>query len=331
MMPKTGSVLPLEYVTSPTSSQNLEAPPLILEDLEYQNLPIPPASLNNMDVFDSMETQKGLDALMHVPHTQMHAPASPMLTDEHLTPGPVAKVPHTEEDDNDDFLRELAKVMESSAEAAAITSRSHNLHFTSPPPGGFPMTYHGLAAEFMVNLAPNTVLAWRAMVNPKFFIRFYNYNGKNGASKHQTLILKLQKSLEIIAAHVGTSTMKLKISPPTSLALPDATPPTTFLVYGTSQLLCNTVVEQRIWSVPQVTFEAYPFKSNIIPTLVLCLAGFICPDNDTIVNSVRTAWLQPLPLAQLAEILLTADLKGFSGKMAALQAQTAIKNMASSA
>lgn len=328
-MPKTGNALALEYLTSPTPSRALEAPPpLDLEATPQQRPPTPPrnsVSPDNMDVFDALGSQKGLDASMHAPDTQMLAP-------EPLTLAPATKAPLNDEDDDDTFLRELAVVTESSSKAAAVSSRSPNLHFTLPPSEGFPTTYRGSAAEFMLNLASSTVLAWRAMAEPKFFVRFYDYDGKDGAAKHQTLVMKLQKSLEIIAAHAGSSTATLKISPPVAAtpAVPDTSPPTTFLVYGASQLLRKIVVEQRIWSVPQVTFEAYPFESNVIPTIIICLAGFICPDDETVTDSVKAAWLQPLPKTQLADILLSVDPK-FSGPEGPSRAQAAIQSMANSA
>lgn len=329
-MPKTGNALALEYLASPTPSRAPGTPTLLTLETTPKQRPLTPPQISttpdNMDVFDAMESQKGLDASMHAPDSQMLAP-------EPQTQAPMARGPcdDGDEDDDDAFLRELAVVTESSAKAATASSRSPNLHFTLPPPEGFPITYRGSAAEFMLNLAQDTVIAWRTMAEPKFFVRFYDYDGKD-ATKHQTLVLKLQKSLEIIAAHAGSSTTMLKISPPVAPvpAAPDATPPTTFLVYGASQLLRKIVVEQRVWSVPQVTFEAYPFESNVIPTIILCLAGFICPDDDTVTNSVKAAWLQPLPKAQLAEILVATD-RSFSGADAITLARSAIQNMANSA
>ena len=164
-----------------------------------------------MDVFDSMESQKGLHTSMHAPdgNAQMHTPESPTL-------GPLVEAQTTivDDDDNDEaFLKELAKITESSVESAVTSSHPHNLHFTPTPPEGFPTTYRGQAAEFMINLAQNTIIAWRAMADPKFLVRFYDYDGKDGTARHQTLLLKLQKSLEIIASHIGTPTTKLKISP----------------------------------------------------------------------------------------------------------------------
>lgn len=325
-MPKTGNTLSLEYLVSPTPSRALEAPPLLVpEDANQQCPPTPqaPTPLDDMDIFDAIDSQKGLDASMHAPDTQM-------LTSEPLVP---AQPSHDDDDDDDDeaFLKELAAVTELSSKSTAISSRPPNLHFTLPPPEGFPITYRGSAAEFMVNLAPTTVVAWRAITDPKFFVCFYDYDGKDGASKHQSLVLKLQKSLEIIASHAGTSTAALRISPPIAQtpALPDTAPPTTFMVYGASKLLRDIVVDQRIWSVPQVTFEAYTFESNVIPSIVLCLAGFICPDENTVVDAVKTAWLQPLPKVQLVEILLTFD-PSFRGE-GTLRAQIAIQKMADSA
>lgn len=322
-MPKVGNTLSLEYLASPTPARALEASPLLVpEETSEQCPPTPkaPVSPDDMDIFDAMESTKGLDASMHAPDTQI-------LTSEPLVPAQ----PSHDDDDDEAFLKELAAVTELSSKSATAPSRPPNLHFTLPPSEGFPITYRGLAAEFMVNLAPTTVIAWRAIADPKFFVRFYDYDGKDGASKHQTLVLKLQKSLEIIASHVGTSTAALRISPPVAQtpALPDAAPPTTFIVYGVSKLLRNTVVDQRIWSVPQVTFEAYPFESNVIPSIVLCLSGFICPDNNTVTDAVMTAWLQPLTKAQLVEILLSLD-PSFKGE-GTRHAQKAIQKMADSA
>ncbi|KIM56511.1 hypothetical protein SCLCIDRAFT_29553 [Scleroderma citrinum Foug A] len=213
------------------------------------------------------------------------------------------------QDDNDNaFLKVLATVTELNSEVAAASGHSPNLHFTLPPPDV-------------------TALAWQAILTPKFFIRFYDYDGRDSPNKHPGLVSRLQKSLEIIAAHAGTSEPTLKISPPSAPALPNVTPPSTFLVYGALQLLCNTVLSQQVWSVPQVTFETYPFESYVIPSIFLCLAGYICPDENTVINSVKTAWLQSPAKEQMVDIILSSD-KSFSGVGAYLRAQNAILNMA---
>ena len=172
-------------------------------------------------------------------------------------------------------------------------------------------------------------LAWQAILTPKFFIRFYDYDGRDSPNKHPGLVSRLQKSLEIIAAHAGTNEPTLKISPPSAPALPNVAPPSTFLVYGTLQLLCNTILSQQVWSVPQVTFETYPFESYIIPSIFLCLAGYICPDENTVINSVKTAWLQSPAKEQMVDIILSID-KSFSGAGAYLRAQNMILNMVNS-
>ena len=149
-------------------------------------------------------------------------------------------------------------------------------------------------------------------------------------NRHSGLVEKLLKSLDIIASHVGTPKTMLKASPPSAPTLPNASPPTAFLVYGVSQHLSDIILAQRIWSVPQVTFEAFPYECNVIPSIILCLAGFICPDETTVANSVTTAWLQSSPKEQMVDILLTYD-PNFSGEGARLWAQNAIQSMAISA
>ena len=243
-------------------------------------------------------------------------------------------------DDDDSFIRALAVLTKSRSEATAVTaSRPPTLHFTPPPPGGFPKTYRGLAAEFMDNLNPGTVRAWCAMPHPKFFVKFYDYDGRDSSSRHPTLVSKLQKFLGIIASHEGTLDANIKVSPPCAPPAPTTTKqimmpttakqivmPTTFLVYGISEALASAVLTQCVWSVPQVTFEAYPFEPKVIPSIMLCLAGYICPDEDTVVDSVRAAWLQPETSAQLQSILMAND-ENFLDKT---QALSAIQTMADS-
>jgi len=313
-MPKrTGASPHLDYLASPTPSRTVElAPLLVLErplQIPTQAPPAPletPEPLDNMDILDSMETPKGLDASMHAP---------------------MAIVP--QEDDDATFLEALAAVTESNSGAAAVSARLPSLLFTPLPPGGFPPTHRSLPAEFLVNLHPDTMKAWRILPQPKFFVRFFDYDRKDGTSKHLGLVAKLQKSLEIIASHVGAPKAKPKISLPSAPAVTGAAWPTTFLVYKTSLELCNAVLSQRVWSVPQVTFEAYPFESNIIPSIILCLAGYICPDEDTVVVSVSAAWVQSPALNELAEILMKYD-PVFSGMGALLRARNAIQSMAAS-
>ena len=80
-MPKTGDTLSLDYLASPTPARTLEAAPLLTsEQPQPQQTPPPPNALassespDNMDVFDSLETQKGLDASMHAPEAMIVPP-----------------------------------------------------------------------------------------------------------------------------------------------------------------------------------------------------------------------------------------------------------------
>jgi len=72
MMPILGGISSLDYLKSlsPARSQDV-VPPLVLEG-QPQPPPMPPqASLlitsDGMDIFDSMESPKGLNASMHAP------------------------------------------------------------------------------------------------------------------------------------------------------------------------------------------------------------------------------------------------------------------------
>jgi len=167
-----------EFVSLPTPGEPLQRPP----PLPLQAPPPPLRSPDNMEVLDSMETQKGLDALMHAPNATM-----------------------LQEEEDDIFLIALAAVTESASEAVAVSPRFPNLQFTLPLLEGFPIMHCGLPAEFLINLHPETVKAWQAMTLPKFFVRFYDYEGKDGTSQHAGLVVRLQKSLAIIASQIGTA------------------------------------------------------------------------------------------------------------------------------
>ena len=302
-MPKVGSVPSLEYLASPTPSRISDAAaPLLVQEDHPQTLPsVPLHAPDAMEIFDSLGSQQGLDASMHAPTTE--------LPDD--------------DDDDESFIRALAMLTESSS-GATVNPRP-NLLFTPPPPSGFLLTHRGQAAEFMLNLYEGTAKAWLAMAAPKFFVRFYDYNGKD-TSKHTALVTKLQKSLEIIAAHEGLHGTSFKISLPCAPPTPNATTSGTFLVYEIPQQLSDIVLAQRVWSVPQVTFEAYPFEPKVIPSIMLCLAGYIYPDDDAVVDSIKTAWSQPAAMETLAGILVAHDPK-FSGISAHTQAETAIQDM----
>ena len=302
MMPKMGSIPSLEYLASLTPSRTSDATAALLVQEDHSQMPLsaPLHAPDEMKIFDSLDSQQGLDASMHTP---------------------TAEVP--DEDDNESFIQTLAILTESGSGATVIPRP--NLHFTLPPPGGFPLTHRGQAAEFMLNLYKGTAKAWLVMAAPKFFVRFYDYNGKD-TSKHTALVTKLQKSLEIIAAHEGLHGTSFKISPPCAPPTPNATASGTFLVYEIPQQLSDTVLAQRVWSVPQITFEAYPFEPKVIPSIMLCLAGYIYPDDGTVVDSIKTTWSQPAAIETLVGILVARDPK-FSGTSAHTQAETAIQDM----
>ena len=302
-MPKVGGVPSLEYLVSPTPSRvaGTAATLLVREDHPQTPPSAPPHTPDVMEILDSFDSQQGLDASMHAPNT--------------------AETP--DEDDDESFLQALAILTESGS-GATVTPRP-NLHFTPPPPGGFPLTHRGQAAEFMLNLYEGTAKAWLTMAPPKFFVRFYDYDGKD-TSKHTALVMKLRKSLEVIAAHEGLHETSFKISPPCAPPTPSATASGSFLVYEIPQRLSDVVLAQRVWSVPQITFEAYPFEPKIIPSIMLCLAGYIYPDDTAVVESIKTAWSQPAAIETLAGILVARD-PTFSGINAHTQAETAIRDM----
>ncbi|KAG1871776.1 hypothetical protein DFJ58DRAFT_762353, partial [Suillus subalutaceus] len=58
--------------------------------------------------------------------------------------------------------------------------------------------------------------------------------------------------------------------------------PTGFLVHKVSEETMNLILNQRIWSTMDITFEALPFNCAHPPELLFCLSGFTTLDADAV-------------------------------------------------
>jgi len=299
-MPKTKPLNQLDYLVSPTPTTT--APPL------YEQL---------------TPTQRPTDITPAPPATSLersvYAPPPP-TTSEHPPRGT-----------DKAFLLALTSIEESTIELHNTFSRSSLVIsiFTPTPPGGFPLTCRGAPSKFFHNLHPDTARAWLTTPHPKFFIHVSEFIGKEPAMKIPQHTSNLRKTIDDIATSMGSSEHKIEIYPPVRRTA-DLFAPFTFLAHGAPQKVTDKILERRVWSLPRITFEAHPFDLTVIPSIILCLAGFTTSNSDAVLTSVKATWNQPLIKEKIISFLRTHNPK-FDGETGPQLAAAAHEKLVSAA
>ena len=262
----------------------------------------------DMEMSDSQDELEGIQSSIHAPKCSTPTPteAQHEPTRDHLSP------PDQPQTDNNppDLFQTLSTVAETTMDMVTFSSSTRSeTRFTNPPVGGFPLVHRGIPGESLQGLPPDTVTAWCKVRQPKFFVRFFGYDGKDQKTKHPTLTGIFRKAIEEIAASLGETEPKARIAPP-PIPAPSSTPSQpliTFSASGITQPTAEIILKQRVWSLPEVTFEATPFEMNSIPTLILCIAGFTSPDVHDVEEAVTKVWSDQQTTSRLASILQHYD------------------------
>ena len=226
----------------------------------------------------------------------------------------------------------LSAIAESSANMISVSSTGFGdeSYFTPTPANDFPITYRGIPGEFLIGLNPETVTAWCAVPAPKFFIRIFDYDGSNARARHATLSGLVRIAIQEIAKTRGYDDTDVRIAPPTAPPVPTIHPLITFLVHDVTQETTAAILQQRVWSSSEVTFEAFPFDTETIPSLTLCLNGFTSPDETAVRNAVLGAWSAAAPITRMMDLLQKLD-PAFEGLARRHDTREAIASMVLSA
>ncbi|KIM65558.1 hypothetical protein SCLCIDRAFT_22721 [Scleroderma citrinum Foug A] len=271
----------------------------------------------DMEMSDSQEETEGIYNSIHAP-TATHPPHS-----RDTSP------PTTQPEDNPtDLFQTLSAVAETTLDIVTFSSFTWiEMCFTPVPAGSFPTIHRGIPGESLQGLPHKTFLGTAnpppfrnkhitppllliLQCHPKFFIQFFRYDGKEQKTKHPALSGLFRKAIKEIMTATGDKEPDVRIAPPpVPLLIPAPTltpnhPLITFLASGISQTTTDRILEQRIWSLPEVTFEATPFKTDSIPSLILCIAGFTSPDIQDVEEAVMTTWNKTHTASRLAKLLL---------------------------
>lgn len=284
------------------------------------------AGEEDMDVSDSQDEREGI-------YGSMHAPAKPS-TAPPPTPGPTlptppaaTPLPDRKPPAKTDLFKTLASAAESTMSMVTISSstlaETRHTHLSQED---FPTIYRGLPGEFLQGLPSETMDAWCDVPPLKFFVRFFGYDGSNQTVQHPSLIGRFKKAVEEIAIATGDTVTSAEVAPP----LPP-TPRTknaliTFLAHDISQLTTDVILNQKIWSFPEITFEAVPFETETIPSLIQCVAGFTSADENSARGTIAETWSEPTNKDRLITTLQQSDAE-FAGKDLRPAAQEAIETM----
>ncbi|KAG2148249.1 hypothetical protein BD769DRAFT_1659734 [Suillus cothurnatus] len=284
------SILP-EYPSSPTSPPDTPTPahrkisePSQPADLlvfrEFAVTTTTPQEITATDAKDS-----DLNKSMHAPGNvmvdqTMDAPPSP----------PTTRVQTVEEETILAHLT-LADANRSALSQNGINHRTILPQFTPTPIGGFPKVHMAHSAQIFDHLDNKVLLAWFQVEHPKFMVRVFDLSGKDVAENTAITAERIRASISIIADFVHQEAPPIRVSPPQPQGGRGAKEfPVGFLVHKISEEARNLIVNQRIWSSTNITFEALPFNCPSPPELLFCLSGFTTSDANIVRKAVVDIW-----------------------------------------
>ena len=271
------------------------------------------ADEEDMDMSDSQDDREGIYGSMHAP-AKPHTAAATTQQDKPPSPENTLPPPKKTSVTRADLFKALTSAAESTAGMVTISSSSHNeLRHTQLTWEDFPTIYRGFPGEFLQGLPSDTMDAWCDVPNLKFFIRFFGYDGSNQAEQRPSLIGRFKKAVEEIVTAAGDPATTVEVAPP-----PPPTPATkhpliTFLARDISQHSTDAILKQRIWSFPEITFEAIPFEVEVIPHLIQCVTGFMSADENSARTTIEGTWRDPETRERLTATLQKFD-KEFTGE-----------------
>ncbi|KAG1740689.1 hypothetical protein EDB19DRAFT_1908435 [Suillus lakei] len=196
-------------------------------------------------------------------NSSIHAPGNAMV-DQPMGAPPSPPLPtraQTAEEDNP------------SSAQNGVNHRTVLPQFTPTPIGGFPHVHMAHSAQIFDHLDNKVLLAWFQVEHPKFLVRVFDHSAKDIAEKTAIIAERIRASITTIADYVHQETPPIRVSPPQP-----------------QEETRNLIVNQRIWSSPDITFEALPFNCSQPPELLFCLSGFTTSDTDLVRKAVADVW-----------------------------------------
>lgn len=177
------------------------------------------------------------------------------------------------------------------------TIQAHTPHHSTFPPhtarpaNGFPRTHLRHSTQLLDDMDPMVIATWDgAVTGPKLLARIFDFAANK--ADHDVVQEKIAAMRQIIngidCVVRQTSTSEIKIAPP-ARAQDTATAPVAFLVYNIPETTHDALLHTKIWAIPNITFELFPFDPTF-PTFLFLLEGFVTSDTTRIKMVVLHNW-----------------------------------------
>jgi hypothetical protein len=139
------------------------------------------------------------------------------------------------------------------------------------------------SAQIFDHLDDKVLCTWFQVEHPKFMVRVFDLPAKEIAEKTAIIAEYICTSIAIITDYIHQEPPLIRISPLQPKGSRGAKEfPTGFLVHRVSEETRNLIINQRIWSSSNITFEALPFNCTQPPELLFCLSEFTTSDPELI-------------------------------------------------
>ncbi|KAG2108524.1 uncharacterized protein F5147DRAFT_652874 [Suillus discolor] len=269
-------------------------------------------TLNSLIFAKDTTVEMPLDTLHSSPVQNPALADDDEMTDLLVSSPPPSKPAATTQASEEDLLRAhlaVAKTNWSIIKSNGTNSLTVIPQFTPVPIGGFPHIHFAHFAQLFDYQAAKVITAWLKVPHPKILVRVFDHDGKNPSIKGPILVEHLRKAVLDITHFVHQDDMDAKVSP----LCPDTSKdeadfPLSFLVYNISDETKSLILNQRVWSSPEISFAAHPFRVNSPPLLLLCLHGFSTTDTATVKTTVREVWSEDITKWDIGEILSESNI-----------------------
>ncbi|KAG1819172.1 uncharacterized protein BJ212DRAFT_1479281 [Suillus subaureus] len=249
-------------------------------------------TLNSLIFTKDTTVEMPLDTL-HSSPAQTPAPTDDDEMTDLIISSPLPTKPAVStQDSEEDLLRAHLAVTETNQ--SIIKSNSTNSltvipQFTPIPIGGFPHIHLTHAAQLFNYQAAKVITAWLKVPHPKILVRVFDHDRKNPSVKGPILDVKV-------------------LLPYPDASKEDADFPLSFLVYNISDETKSLILNQHIWSSPEISFAAHLFRVNSPPLLLFCLHSFSTMDTATVKTTVHEVWSEDVTRWDICNIMSESDI-----------------------
>ncbi|KAG1822546.1 uncharacterized protein BJ212DRAFT_1476969 [Suillus subaureus] len=265
--------------------------------------PKPHTTISQLPPSESEEntTTPTLNSLIFEKDTMVEMPLDTLHSSPAQTPAPA----------DDDEMTDL--IISSPPPTKPASNGTNSLtvipQFTPVQIGGFPHIHLAHAAQLFDYQAAKVIMAWLKVPHPKILVRVFDHDGKNPSVKGPILVERLQKAVLNIAHFVHQDDQDVKVSPPCpDASKEDADFPLSFLVYNISDETKSLILNQHVWSSPEISFTAHLFRVNSPPLLLFCLHSFSTTDTATVKTTIHEVWSEDVTRWDICDIMSESDI-----------------------